>query len=246
MLNVMPGTTTIFEFLAWYYEGGGKEVTNKLLAAKRPNVVSLGPYHGIGAEDFGYFKKPITSMDDFKGLKFRTHGIWGKVLTEQAGASVVTLGGGEIYEAFDKGVIDAFELSSAALNYQMGFYEIKDVYYVLPGVHSSIGLMSAWVNKSSFDALPKYLKTIVTQAVQASIMAATMSEHVADVTAFHKIKASGCNMIQLPQEVQDDLVRMVDATWAKLCEEDPAFAEAFKSQREFIEWYREGRAQIEP
>jgi TRAP-type mannitol/chloroaromatic compound transport system substrate-binding protein len=54
--------------------GGGKELLAKLYASIGANVVSF-PYGPMPTQPLGWFKKPVTKVDDFKGLKFRTVGI---------------------------------------------------------------------------------------------------------------------------------------------------------------------------
>ena len=52
-------------------------------------------------------KKQITTMEDFKGVKFRSpQGMTAEILTK-LGASIVVLPGGEVFSALDKGVVDA-------------------------------------------------------------------------------------------------------------------------------------------
>src|SRR5512134_2641922 len=60
--------------LAWGKYGGGKELLQKLYASIGANVVSF-PYGPMYTQPLGWFKKPISKTDDFKGLKFRTVGI---------------------------------------------------------------------------------------------------------------------------------------------------------------------------
>src|SRR5256885_12925480 len=60
--------------LSWHKYGGGKELLNKLYASIGANVVSF-PYGPMPTQPLGWFKKPITKADDFKGLKYRTVGV---------------------------------------------------------------------------------------------------------------------------------------------------------------------------
>src|SRR5947207_2607641 len=57
--------------LAWHRWGGGKELLAKLYASVGLNVVSF-PYGPMATQPLGWFKKPVTSVDDLKGLKYRT------------------------------------------------------------------------------------------------------------------------------------------------------------------------------
>jgi len=91
--------------LAWHKYGGGKELLNKLYQSIGANVVSF-PYAPLYTQPLGWFKKPVTKAEDFKGLKYRTVGISIDVFTAM-GAAVNALPGGEIVSAIDRGLLDA-------------------------------------------------------------------------------------------------------------------------------------------
>ncbi len=87
--------------LSWHKYGGGKQLLEKIFAQIGANVVSF-PYAPLYSQPLGWFKKPIQSVDDFKGLKYRTVGISIDLFTAM-GAAVNALPGGEIVAAMDRG-----------------------------------------------------------------------------------------------------------------------------------------------
>ena len=97
--------------LSWHKYGGGKELLNEIFTSIGANVVSF-PYGPMPTQPLGWYKKPITKVDDFKGLKFRTVGISIDVFTGM-GAAVNALPGGEIVAAMDRGLLDAAEFNNA-------------------------------------------------------------------------------------------------------------------------------------
>ena len=97
--------------LAWHKYGGGKELLAKLYASIGANVVSF-PYAPLYTQPLGWFKKPVTGPDDFKGIKYRTVGISIDLFTAM-GAAVNALPGGEIVSAMDRGLLDAAEFNNA-------------------------------------------------------------------------------------------------------------------------------------
>src|SRR6267142_778679 len=100
------------QLLSWHKYGGGKDLLAKLYASIGANVVSF-PYGPMPTQPLGWFKKPITKVDDFKGLKFRTVGISIDVF-QAMGAAVNALPGGEIVSAMDRGLLDAAEFNNAS------------------------------------------------------------------------------------------------------------------------------------
>src|SRR5262244_2989133 len=97
--------------LAWHKYGGGKQLLQKLYASIGANVVSF-PYGPMFTQPLGWFKKPMTKADDFKGLKYRTVGISIDVF-QAMGAAVNALPGAEIVPAIDRGLLDAAEFNNA-------------------------------------------------------------------------------------------------------------------------------------
>src|SRR4029077_17447125 len=93
--------------LSWHKYGGGKQLLEKIFAGIGANVVSF-PYGPMPTQPLGWYKKPITKVDDFKGLKYRTVRLPIGVFSGM-GAAVNALPGGEIVAAMDRGLLDAAE-----------------------------------------------------------------------------------------------------------------------------------------
>ncbi len=103
--------------------------------------------------------KRATKMEDFKGMRIRTPG-WFMDIMNNLGASVSPLPGGEVYLALERGVIDAAEFSSPAINYPMGFDDITK-YVIQPGVHQPGIQCALFFNKDAYDKLPEDLRWII-------------------------------------------------------------------------------------
>ena len=111
--------------LAWHKYGGGKELLAKIYESIGTNVVSF-PYGPMPSQPLGWYKKPITKVEDFNGLKFRTVGISIDVFTGM-GAAVNALPGGEIVSAMDRGLLDAAEFNNASSDRVLGFPDVSKV-----------------------------------------------------------------------------------------------------------------------
>src|SRR5438067_9405877 len=141
--------------LAWHKYGGGKELLAKLYASVGLNVVSF-PYAPMPTQPLGWYKKPVTSADDFKGLKFRTVGISIDVF-QSLGAAVNALPGGEIVAAMDRGLIEAAEFNNASSDRALGFADVSKI-CMLQSYHQNAEQFEITFNKTKFDALPDKLK----------------------------------------------------------------------------------------
>jgi TRAP-type mannitol/chloroaromatic compound transport system substrate-binding protein len=151
--------------LAWHKYGGGKELLNEIFTSIGANVVSF-PYGPMPTQPLGWYKKPITKVDDFKGLKFRTVGISIDVFTGM-GAAVNALPGGEIVAAMDRGLLDAAEFNNATSDRILGFADVSKV-YMLQSYHQNAEQFEISFNKTKFDSLAPKLRAIIENAVEAA------------------------------------------------------------------------------
>src|SRR5207253_825274 len=151
--------------LAWHRWGGGKELLAKLYASVGLNVVSF-PYGPMATQPLGWFKKPVTSVDDLKGLKYRTVGISIDLFTA-LGAAVNALPGGEIVPAMDRGLLDAAEFNNATSDRLLGFPDVSKV-YMLQSFHQNAEQFEIMFNKTKYDALPAKIKAIIAYSVDAA------------------------------------------------------------------------------
>jgi len=110
---------------AWMYDGGGNQLMNEFYA--KFNIVSL-PMGNTGAQMGGWYRKEIKSVDDIKGLKMRIGGFGGRVLAKIGGVPQ-NIPGGEIYQALEKGTIDAAEWVGPYDDLKLGFYKVAPNYY---------------------------------------------------------------------------------------------------------------------
>ena len=151
--------------LSWHKYGGGKELLDKLYKSIGANVVSF-PYGPMPTQPLGWFKKPVTGVDSFKGLKFRTVGISIDVFTG-LGAAVNALPGGEIVPAMDRGLLDAAEFNNATSDRILGFPDVSKV-CMLQSYHQNAEQFEISFNKTKFDSLPAKIKAIIENAVEAA------------------------------------------------------------------------------
>jgi TRAP-type mannitol/chloroaromatic compound transport system substrate-binding protein len=117
-------------------------------------------------QPLGWYKKPITKPDDFKGLKFRTVGISIDVFTGM-GAAVNALPGGEIVAAMDRGLLDAAEFNNATSDRVLGFADVSKV-LMQQSYHQNAEQFEISFNKTKFDGLPAKMKAIIENAVEAA------------------------------------------------------------------------------
>ena len=232
--------------LAWHKYGGGKELLNKLYASIGANVVSF-PYGPMPTQPLGWFKKPVTKSDDFKGLKFRTVGLSIDVFTG-LGAAVNALPGGEIVPAMDRGLLDAAEFNNASSDRILGFPDVSKV-CMLQSYHQSAEQFEITFNKTKYDALPTKMKALIEYAVEAASQ--DMSWKAIDRYSKDYLEMQtkqNVKFYRTPDSVLQRQLVVYDQAAAKKSAENPLFKEIEVSQRQFAErtvkWYLD--TQISP
>jgi TRAP-type mannitol/chloroaromatic compound transport system substrate-binding protein len=217
--------------LAWHKYGGGKELLAKLYSSIGANVVSF-PYGPMPTQPLGWFKKPITKVDDFKGLKYRTVGISIDLFTAM-GAAVNALPGGEIVSAMDRGLLDAAEFNNASSDRVLGFPDVSKV-CMLQSFHQNAEQFEIMFNKTKYDALPEKLRAIIAYAVEAASQDMSWkavdrySQDYAEMQVKDKVK-----FYKTPDSVLQRQLELYDQIVAKKSAEDPLFKEIVESQMAF-------------
>jgi TRAP-type mannitol/chloroaromatic compound transport system substrate-binding protein len=217
--------------LAWHKYGGGKELLNKLYNSIGANVVSF-PYGPMPTQPLGWYKKPITKPDDFKGLKFRTVGISIDVF-QGMGAAVNALPGGEIVAAMDRGLIEAAEFNNASSDRALGFADVSKI-CMLQSYHQNAEQFEITFNKTKYDALPDKLKAIIANAVEAASQ--DMQWKAIDRYSQDYIELQTKDNVKFyktPDAVLKRQLEVFDEVAKKKAAENPLFKEIIESQLAF-------------
>jgi len=211
----------------WFNYGGGAELVNKMMEGYNlitfPGALSPEP-----EEVFLHSKVKVETVDDLKGLKMRCSGDGGEILSRM-GASVIFLPGGELYEAMQRGTIDAFEYAGLPTNWNMHFQEIAH-YVILSPVRAPSDPHLFYINKKSWEKLPDDLKQLVQDEIAKWTQEQYDFEMHKSVEALQNFKDAGNEVYNLPKEVEDALSKEAKAFYIeKAAKESPIFGEIFDS-----------------
>ena len=242
LFGYIPFGMEAIPYLTWMYEGEGAELFLELY--KKYDYGYVTPCGIIPSEDLAWSNKPITKMEDFKGLKFRTSGYWGEILSA-AGASVMMLPAGEVYEALQRKVLDAGEFSIPSMDKDLAFYEIAE-YLLVPGIHQTSTILDLKVNKKAWNDLPDDLKEIVRVAAKATTLELLTRCISQDITALEFFKEKGVKIQYLDPEIQKSLAQKTDELMVQKGENDPFFKKVYESQEKFSAGYDKYKALMTP
>jgi TRAP-type mannitol/chloroaromatic compound transport system substrate-binding protein len=217
--------------LSWHKYGGGKELAAKLYASIGANVVSYA-YGPMPTQPLGWFKKPITKVEDFQGLKYRTVGISIDVFTG-LGAAVNALPGGEIVSAMDRGLLDAAEFNNASSDRALGFADVSKV-CMLQSYHQNAEQFEILFNKTKLDALPAKMRAIIDNAVEAASQDMSLkaidrySKDYDDLRTKERVR-----FFKTPDAILKRQLEIYDEVVAKKSGENALFKEILESQIAF-------------
>ncbi len=215
----------------WLYEKGGMEQMQDLYG--QFGLYAL-PGGQLGQEMGLFSNKRATKMSDFKGMRLRTPG-WFMDIMNNLGASVSPLPGGEVYLALERGVIDAAEFSSPAINYPMGFDEITK-YAIQPGVHQPGIQCAMFFNKKAWDGLPQDLKEIVKLAAAETQAWSYNWINSLNAEAINRFKEK-IEIVKMDKETLIEFRKVAKTYLDSVKAKYPDVKKALDSQEAFIEEY---------
>ncbi len=227
----------------WLYEKGGMEMMQELYG--KFGVFAL-PGGQCGQEMGLFSNKKATKMEDFKGMRVRTPG-WYMDILNNLGASVSPLPGGEVYLALERGVIDAAEFSSPAINYPMGFDEITK-YVIQPGVHQPGIQCGLFFNQKAYDKLPEDLKWIIDIAARETQLWSYNWINGLNAEAIRKFKEK-VEIVKMDKESIIEFRKTTKKYIDSLKEKHPDVKKVMDSQEAFIAEYadwRDARSGVTP
>lgn len=219
-----------WDYIAWLYTGGGAQLYREILDKMKYRVVWF-PIWGEMPEPLGWFKKPIKSAADLKGLKMRAAGLAADVFKE-LGAAVTTLAAGEILPALERGVIDASEYSDPHSDLGLGFPDVCKYYY-LPGMHQPTGVGEVFFNKGVWDKLPADLRVLIELAANEAMMLNWTKAWDMNIKALDDIRAKGVNVMETPKDILIEFLKAWDKVAARESAKNPDFAKVYESQKKF-------------
>lgn len=221
------------QMLAWIEYGGGKELYRELQQEVMGYDIEGLLYGPMPTQPLGWFKKPIRSSADLKGLRFRTVGLATEMFRE-LGAKPVTLPAAEIVGGLDRGAIDAAEFNNATSDRHLGFPDVAKV-CMLQSYHQNGEFFEVLLNKKRFGSLPADLRAIIRYAAQAS--SAAMSWKAIDRYSrdyFAMQNEDQVRFYRTPRDVLEAQLRAWDRVIAAKSRENPFFAKVIESQKKWL------------
>ncbi len=233
LFSGVPFGFTAEEINSWMYYGNGLSLWRELYAK-----YNLYPFLGgnTNIQMGGWFRKPLHSLEDMKGLKMRIPGLGGEVFSE-FGVNPVLLPAGEIYTSLERGVIDATEWVGPALDMKMGFYKVAPYYY--SGWHEPGSVLELTFNKRTFEKLSDEHKAIIEMAADALNSTMMVEFHAQNIQALQKLKALHVSIARYPQDIIDAAKTALTHVAERLGNENANFKRVYDDAADYLALSRE-------
>ncbi|MDZ7687019.1 MAG: TRAP transporter substrate-binding protein [Gammaproteobacteria bacterium] len=233
LISAVPFGMEPWEYAAWYYEDDGRALTRELY---RPHDVMPLLCGVIGPETAGWFRQPINSVEDFEGLKIRFAGLGGRVL-QRLGASVTLIPGSEIFQALEKGAIDATEFSLPAVDQRLGFDRVAPYNY-FPGWHQTFTAAHLVVNLDTWESLPEADRALIEMACTAGVIRNLSKAEAIQGPVISNFESRGVTTAKFPLSVLRRLEAVTEEVLAEEAARDEMFRKIQASQDAFMKRYR--------
>ncbi len=213
----------------------GRELFNKWYKQMGYKFMNIGGFHGL-PEGWIHLKKPLKGPEDLKGLKMRAAGDGGIVLS-RLGVGTVFMPLGEVFEAMKRGVIDAFECSCPAFDFDMGLHEVSKYYYLSP-TRAPWEMYEIQVNRSKWEALPDDLKAIVVNSIRGAEIGYHARLVDKNEKALKGFRDKGVIVDTLPASIDAAFIAEAAKYMKELADKHPSVKEVLTAQLKFEETWK--------
>ncbi len=222
---------------AWWHHGGGAELMNAFYA--KYNMTSL-MFGNTGAQMGGFFRSEIKNAEGLKGIKMRIGGFAGSIV-QKLGMVPQQLAAGEIYQALEKGTIDATEWVGPYDDEKLGFHKIAKYYYY-PGWWEGSATGHLFMNLKNYEALPKSYKAALAAASVEGHMWQHAKYDAVNPPALLRLLGAGVQLRQFPEDVLDASFKAAHEIYADLSAKNADFKKVYDSVKaartEWFTWYQ--------
>jgi TRAP-type mannitol/chloroaromatic compound transport system substrate-binding protein len=184
-------------------------------------------------QGMGWFKKPIKNLADLKGIKYRIYGI-GAETYGRLGVSVVTLPGGEIVPALERGVIEGAEWINCEEDRKLGLHNVAKHYYT-PGMHEPVTGGQIVINKNVWNKLSPDLQEIMKVASVYATQMRNFKLNRETAEACQTLIKGGTVLHRTPDEILINFLNEWEKIQAEYAAKDPFYKKVIDSQRKYAE-----------
>ena len=225
------------QMTAWMFDGNGLKLMREFYA--QYNIVNF-PGGNTGAQMGGWYRKEIRSPADLKGLKMRIGGFAGRVI-ERMGGVPQNLPGGEIYQALEKGTIDAAEWVGPYDDLKLGFHKVAPVYHY-PGWWEGGPQLDFFINAKAWSGLTSDYKAMIEVAASQAHVDMQAKYDARNPAALKQLVAQKTRLVAFPKPVLDAAYKASMEVYAELSGKNANWKKVYADYAAFLRdqnaWFR--------
>jgi TRAP-type mannitol/chloroaromatic compound transport system substrate-binding protein len=230
-----PGGTfgmDMIDALGWMHHGGGIELAQDFFNKELKLNLHWIPILPSGPQAFGWFKRPIKNLADFKGMKCRQTGMAAEIW-QRMGMTTVNMPGGEIIPSAQRGVIDCAEWVGGVEDLRLGFQNVWKYHYT-PGMHENVTIGEVVINGDVWKTLkPEHQELVKTVAAETFVIWwAKWQKQNADAIKELQEK-HGVRILRTPPEILVEFLKTWDIIAKEEAAKNPFFKKVLESQRQY-------------
>lgn len=195
----VPFGLTARQMDAWMDHGNGRKLMDAFYANYNIKSRSAG---NTGTQMGGWYRKEIKTVADLKGLKFRMGGgLFGEAM-QKLGVVPQNMPAGDVYQALEKGTLDATEFVGPYDDEKLGFNKVAPFYYY-PGWWEGGAELEFFINAKAYAALPAEFQAIVDAATTVAARDMTAKYDAFNPIALKRLVAAKTQLKAFPKEIMD-------------------------------------------
>ncbi|WNJ99263.1 TRAP transporter substrate-binding protein DctP [Thalassospiraceae bacterium LMO-JJ14] len=224
-----PFGASVAAYLGWMAGGGGREKLNERLAELGLGGMTCGIVpHAAG----GWFKKPLKTTEDIKGLRIRANGL-AAGMYERLGADVVDFSFDETLIALESGLLDGAQISAPHIDLALGAARGGWTYY-MPGWRTPARVFILLMAEKKWTSLSEVQRAQLTTACSDNIRHAIAEGEALQFEALKQIIKSGADVQPWPVEITDAMHKTWDEMAQEMQKSSRPYSRVQKSWRQFI------------
>jgi len=241
LFSSIPFGPSAREYLAWYYGGGGKALYQAPYNRFGIHAIICGM---ASTEASGWFRKPVETVEDLKGLRMRTGGLGAKVL-ERLGVETLDIGDTDVFVAFESGSIDAAEFSQPENDLALGVHERVGHYY-FPGWHQPASLFDLMINRDDWKDMPETAKAQIETVCGDNVRHGLAANEARQFLALKTLAKEGAQLSTWSPEILAAFRQAWNDVVVEQSAADRTFAKVWQSLSRFREEYAIWRDLADP
>ena len=195
----VPFGLTALQMSGWKDHGNGRKLLDAFFAKYNFRTASAG---NTGTQMGGWYRKEIKTVADLKGLKMRMGGgLFGEAM-QKLGVVPQNMPGGDVYQALEKGTLDATEFVGPYDDEKLGFNKVAPFYYY-PGWWEGGAELEFFINTKAYAALTPEFQAIVDAATTVAARDMTAKYDAFNPIALKRLVAAKTQLKAFPKEIMD-------------------------------------------